>query len=71
MMTMRSRWVWSRTEMSLSNCMARGDNGNAAAGVANLLGDLLAGERGIDGHIGGANGERGKVGDQPTPSGSR
>ena len=54
--------------VQLVELLARGDDGDAAAGVANLLGDLLAGERGIDGHIGRANGQRGKIGDDPLPA---
>ena len=47
---------------------ARGDDGDAAAGVANLLRDLLAGEGGIEGDVGRADGERGKVGNDPLPA---
>ena len=54
--------------VELVELLARGDDGDAAAGVAHQLGDLLAGERGIDGHIGRANGQRGEVGDGPLPA---
>ena len=46
----------------------RGDDRDAATGVANLLGNLLAGERGIERHIGRTNGQRGKIRDQPLPA---
>ena len=54
--------------LKLVELLARGDDGDAATGVANLLGDLLAGERGIERHIGGADGQHGEVGDGPLPA---
>ena len=54
--------------LKLVELLARGDDGNAAIGVANLLGDLLAGERGIERHIGRADGQRGEIGDGPLPA---
>ena len=54
--------------MQLVELHARGDYSDAAAGVANLLRDLFAGEGGIEGDIARANGERGKVGNDPLPA---
>ena len=54
--------------MELVELLARRDDGDAAAGIVNLLGDLLACERGIDGHIGRADRKRGKIGDDPLPA---
>ena len=57
-MTMCSNCGLRADGLQLVELLARGDDGDAAAGVAHLLGDLLAGQRGIDGHIGGADGQR-------------
>ena len=54
--------------MKLVKLHARGNDGDAAAGVANQFRDLLAGKGGIDGHIGRADGQRGKIGDHPLPA---
>ncbi len=54
--------------VQLVELLASGDDGNAAAGVAHQLRDLLAGEGGVDGHIGGADGQSGKIGDRPLPA---
>ena len=67
-MTMCCNWVCARTALQLVKLLARGDDGDAAAGVAHQLGDLLAGERGIKRHIGGADGQRGEIGYGPLPA---
>ena len=54
--------------LKLVELLARGDDGDAAIGIAHLLGDLLAGEGGIERHIGGAYGEGGEIGDGPLPA---
>ena len=54
--------------VQLVELLAGGDYGDAAAGVVQQHGDLLAGKRGVDGHIHGADGQRGEVGDGPLPA---
>src|SRR5579859_1816966 len=52
----------------LFELLASGNNGDAAAGVLDESADLLAGEGGVDGHVGGADGERGEVAHGPFPA---
>ena len=68
MITIRSSWRAGADGVELVVLLPGGDDGDAAAGVGNKLGDLFAGESGIDGHVGGADGEGGKVGDHPLPA---
>ena len=67
-MTMRSSWVRERHGVELVELLAGGDEGNAAAGIADEGCDLLAGERGVDGNVGCSDGERGEVGNGPLPA---
>ncbi len=48
--------------------LAGGDDGDAATGILDQHGDLVAGQGGINGDVGGADGERGEVGDGPFPA---
>ncbi len=44
------------------------DDDDAGAGVGQHSGDLLGGEGGVEGHIDGAEGEDGEIGDRPLPA---
>ena len=54
--------------VQLVELLARGNDGDAAAGVAHQFRHLLTGEGGIDGHIGRTDGQGGKIGDCPLPA---
>ena len=54
--------------VKLVELLARGNDGNAAAGVAHQFRYLLAGEGGVDGNIRGADGQSSKIGDHPLPA---
>ena len=54
--------------LKLVELLACGDKGDAAIGVANLLGDLLARERGIERYICRADREDGEIGHGPLPA---
>jgi hypothetical protein len=54
--------------LKLVELLASGDEGDAAIGVANLLGDLLASQSGIKRHVCRANGQHSEVGDCPLPA---
>ena len=54
--------------VQLVELLAGGDHGNPAAGIPHQPCNLLTGERGINGHIDCANGQRGEVGDGPLPA---
>ena len=68
MMTIRSSWRPAADRVELFKLLAGGNDGDAAAGVLNQGGDLLAGQGGIDGHIGGADGQGGEVAHRPLPA---
>ena len=54
--------------VQLVELLPGGNHGNAAARIRHQRGDLLAGQRGVDGHIHSADGQRGKVCDGPLPA---
>ncbi len=54
--------------VELVELLAGGNDGDAAAGIVDQHGDLFAGEGGIDGNVGGADGKGGEVGDGPLPA---
>ena len=68
MITIRSNCVCARTAFSLSNCWRVETTAMRQPASLHQRGHLLAGQRGIDGHIDRADGQRGKVRDCPLPA---
>ena len=48
--------------------LAGGDDGDAAAGILQQGGNLVAGQRRINGHVGGADGQGGEIAHRPLPA---
>src|SRR5205814_4607943 len=48
--------------------LARGNNCDAAPGICNEFGDLLARKSGVDGHVSGADSEGCEIGNHPFPT---
>ena len=66
--TMCSSWVWLRMEAILRYWASVDTTAMRAPESIEQDGDLLGGQRGIDGHIGGAQHQGGEVDDWPLPA---